>query len=153
MSSPKDWNAILVPTGDQAGPVSSSRRRVKRATFKPAWHGVERHTDTWPGDGDLYYNPGLPQADVEGLWRSARLYRIGDGIEDREWLRLMRRRAATAREEGKLSADLARRVRDVERGLDAAVVGMLNVTTDMAWLEGVRRDAAAVTRDLRGAVP
>ena len=125
---------------------------IKRATFKPAWHGVERHTDTWPGDGDLYYDPGLPPANVNGLWRSARLYRIGDGIEDRELFRLMNSLAERARERGKLSADLARRVRDVERGLDAAVVGMLNVTTDMARVERIRRDAVAVAHELHRAI-
>ena len=125
---------------------------IKRATFKPAWYGVERHSDTWPGDGDLYYDPGVPSANVNGVWRSARLYRIGDGIEDRELFRLMRSLAAEARGQGRLSGELARRVAEAERGLNAAIVGMLNVTTDMAWAERVRCDAVAVTRDLRRVV-
>ena len=122
---------------------------IKRARFKPAWHGVIRHTDTWPGDGDLYYDPGSPEANVRGLWRSTRLYRIGDGIEDREYFRMMNRLAARARATGKLSDPAAREVAALNAALDEVVWGMVSFTHDMAKVERIRRRVASVILELQ----
>jgi len=122
---------------------------IKRARFKPAWHGVIRHSDTWPGDGDLYYDPGSPEANVHGLWRSARLYRIGDGIEDREYFRMMNRLAAGARAAGRLSESAAREVAALNAALDKVVWGMVSFTHDMEQVERIRRRVASVILTLQ----
>lgn len=112
---------------------------VMRARFEPAWHGVRRYSDTWPGDGDLYYAAGLPEDNVEGLWRSARLYRIGDGLEDRETFWLLNDLAARARAAGVLTDALRRRVADLNEAPDTVVYGLLNFSADFDRVASILR--------------
>ena len=113
---------------------------------------MRRSTDTFPGDGDLYYGQGLGMAGTHGLWRSVRLYRIADGIEDREYFWLMNDLAKKAKDSGRLSAALERRVAEANATLDEVVIGMTGFTHDMARVDQIRRELAAAIIALRKAL-
>ena len=117
---------------------------MKRSRFKPTWYGVERYTDTFPGDGDLYYERGLCPANNYGLWRSVRLYRIGDGMEDREYFRLMNEMAEQAEQRGKLTDEMKERVAAANAEIDKVVFGMYGFTNDLSRLDETRRRIAEI---------
>ncbi|MAE66680.1 MAG: hypothetical protein CMJ18_20620 [Phycisphaeraceae bacterium] len=121
---------------------------VKRARFEPAWHGVRRHTDTFVGDGDLYYAHGFTPANHYGLWRSARLYRIADGLEDRECFRLMNDLAERAGDD-RLSHELKRRIAATNAAMGDMVIGMTSYSHDLERIDTIRRDAADIIVELR----
>ena len=125
---------------------------VKRAHFRPAWHGVRRSTDTFPGDGDLYYGQGLSMASNHGLWRSVRLYRIADGMEDREYFWLMNDLAQKAAKRGRLTDQMKLRVAGINAMVDEVVVGLSSFTHDMARVDQIRRELAGAIVALRKAL-
>lgn len=113
---------------------------VKRARFEDDWFGVKRYTDTWPGDGDLYYDAGLPKVSVNGMWRSARLYRIGDGLEDIEYFHLLDEAVTKVRARKQLNDSLAQRIAVLKKRSAALNVGVLNFSSDMAEVEDIRQE-------------
>ena len=126
---------------------------VKRARNKPRWFGVERHTDTFVGDGDLYYDRGITLANTHGLWRSPRLYRVGDGLEDREYFWLMNHLADQAQAQGALSAAMRTRVAQANASIDTVVFGMSGFTHHLDRIDHIRRDLADIITKLQQALP
>ena len=125
---------------------------MKRAHFEPTWHGVRRYTDTFVGDGDLYYDLGITPENNYGMGRSVRLYRIADGLEDREIFWLMNDLARRADAAGKLSSKLEQRVANANAMLDDMVIGMTNFSHDLDRIDAIRRELAGVIIDLRRTV-
>ena len=117
---------------------------VLRARFQPAWHGVQCHTDTFVGDGDLYCKGAPDTAPNHGLWRTARLYRVGDGLEDREYFWRMNDIVRRAEAQGRLSGQTRERIARIRANLDRVVIGMHGFANDLDELDRIRRDIVAV---------
>ena len=123
---------------------------IKRSAFEKNWFGVERRTDTWPGDGDLYYDAGLPRdsADDMGLWRSVRLYRIGDGLEDREYFHMLREAVKAAEQEGRFGPPLRQRWSHIIKRMNGMTPSVLSFSNDMAEVESIPGEIVHLLTDL-----
>lgn len=123
--------------------------------FEHEWFGVTSREHWRAGDGTLWF-PGSPdyqRFSTEGLWRSARLYRLLDGLEDREYFWLMNDLADEARRRGVLSRPLQQRVEAANGRPRAAVRGFMGFTHDQEHIAAVRDEVAQVIVDLGGVLP
>ncbi len=102
-----------------------------RGEFEHTWFGIIRRDAVWPGDGTLYY-PGATDARFMDMWRSVRLARIRDGLEDRECLLLLDGLVAQANEKGVLTPELAEQVADAQSWAGRLTHGMGNFTNDLS---------------------
>jgi hypothetical protein len=119
-----------------------------RGEFEHAPHGIIRRDDVRQGDGTLYY-PGTEGTSVRGLWRSTRLHRIRDGIEDREYFRVLDSASVRAEADGRLTPELAARVEAVRRSPEALTFGFSNHVHDPDRIEKHRRAIAELILDLQ----
>ncbi len=114
-----------------------------RGKFEHTWHGLIRRDDEKPGDGSIYF-PGTHEQNVRGMWRSTRLYSLGDGMEDREYFWLMNHLAAQAEKQGELSDKLRRRIRRANALPKELSWGLVNFTHDMSEVDSARRTIADI---------
>ncbi|MAE64285.1 MAG: hypothetical protein CMJ18_08415 [Phycisphaeraceae bacterium] len=118
--------------------------------FSYPWFGIVSHEQWRAGDGNLWFpGPSHEQFSTEGLWRSARLYRLLDGLEDREYFWLMNDLAAKARAADALPPALARRIDAVNAEPMKMVWGFMGFSHDQARIERIRGEIAEIIVALR----
>ena len=123
-----------------------------RGNYKHTWFGVERRDNVWPGDGGLYYPATEGTGSVPGLWHCARLERIRDGIEDREYFWVLRKLAAEAEREKLLTPVLQERLRRIRADIAGTAYGLGSFITAGDRLQRIRREAAALIGTLQSAL-
>ena len=119
-----------------------------RGRFEHTDFGIIRRDGVRQGDGSLYY-PGTEEINVQGLWRSARLHRIRDGIEDREYFFLMNELADRAEQSGDLDARLKKKIAEVNRAPHQLTFSVGNFLHVPDKVDHVRRQIAGIIEDLR----
>ena len=120
---------------------------IRRAKVTHTWFGLEQHTDTWAGDGDLYFSPPADSGDP--LWHSIRLHLIRDGIEDREYFWLLNHLADQVREAGQMTDALEQQVNDARSSIDTVVWGGTSFNSDPAVLTAARQKLASAIEQLQ----
>ena len=113
---------------------------IRRGRTVHTWFGLEQHTDTWPGDGDLYFDP--PKDSGQPLWHSLRLHLIRDGIEDREYFWLMNQMLDQLKERGGPQPQTARLVIQANQSLQDIVWGLTSFDHDPESLKSAREHVA-----------
>ena len=125
-----------------AGP----RDGIKRSY---SWFGLVVKQHEKPGDGDLYWPATEENSSMKtGVWRTARLYRMGDGLEDREYFWTMNDLAQQARQQDRLTAQMSRRIDELNARPADLVHGFVNFTNDMREIDQTRRELAEVIVEL-----
>jgi hypothetical protein len=119
---------------------------IRRATVKHTWFGLEQHTDTWAGDGDLYFNP--PDDSNQPLWHSIRLHMIRDGIEDREYFWLMNHLLDQLKPYGGADKQSSEYVTKANQSLQNMVWGLTSFDHNPDHLQAARHDAAMAVQAL-----
>jgi hypothetical protein len=94
-----------------------------------------------------------PPVGIAPAWRSDRLYRMGDGLEDREFLWMMNDLAQKARQQGKLTDEVDWRIEKLNARPAELVHDFVDFTNDMRQIDQVRRELAEVIVELRNIVP
>lgn len=128
-----------------------------RGSYEHTWFGVIRRDDERAGDGGLYYSPidggrsgsPPPYTSPDKLWRSARLYRIGYGLDDREYFWMMNDLAQQAKDRGMLSDSLRQRVYNANRLPQRMVWGFVSFTHDIETIDEARKRISEVILELK----
>jgi len=119
-----------------------------RGQFEHAPHGIVRRDDVRQGDGTLYY-PGTEDANVQGLWRSARLHHIRDGLEDREYFWLIDQLLSQAEARGAVTPEVAARVAAARSFPEQLTFRFSNFVHRPELVEECRREMASLIVELQ----
>ncbi len=132
-----------------------------RGRFFRKEFGFVREDNVVPGDGTLYY-PVIEigesvgkrggMAETKGnnpmLFHSARLGRIRDGIEDMEYIRLMRLAIRDAQSRGKIASGIRREVKEINKFIEDFAYSFDYFTKDADELDAIKMKIAKVIRGL-----
>lgn len=120
---------------------------IRRSKVTHTWFGLEQHTDTWAGDGDLYFAP--PSESGQPLWRSIRLHLIRDGIEDREYFWLLNHLASQVRDAGQMTDALERQINEARSSIDTVVWGGTSFNSEPVVLDAARQKVVSAIEQLQ----
>ncbi len=128
-----------------------------RGRYRPSWFGIIRRDTVWSGDGGLLYPANIKSdwgneggsGSVDKYWISLRLYRIRDGIEDREYFWLLNDLAEKLRREGRLTNDVRQKVEKLNNMPSLVTFGMGNFIHDAERINQIRKQIADVIVEIQ----
>ncbi len=131
-----------------------------RGEFTRTKFGFIRDDNVCPGDGTLYY-PNIKVGESIGkrggmagtklseprYWHSARLSRIRDGIEDMEYLWLMKQAIEKAKTKGNISASMYREIKEAHKFIKDFAYAFDYFTADSDKLDKIRKKIAKIIKE------
>ncbi len=133
-----------------------------RGRFSRTKFGFVRDDNVCPGDGTLYYPViGIGEsigrrggmAGTKGIepmfWHSARLSRIRDGIEDMEYLWVMKEAIGKKQAEGGISLKVHRQIDEIRSFIGDFAYSLDYFKADSYFLDKVRKKIAKIIEELR----